>query len=92
MTKIQTLIYRFFILAIAVVAGLTIGCTDAFMGKVASLGSSATIECYSGGKLIYSGTSTGKVSSEQNSDGYFFRDEDTGNVMEVSGNCVITYE
>lgn len=67
------------------------GCTDATWDKVANLGNSATIECYSGGKLIYKGESTGKVASESRSDGYFFRELKTGKLKEVSGNCVITY-
>lgn len=71
---------------------LLAGCTDATVGKLKALGSSAHIECYSGGTLIYDGRSTGKVKSETNSDGYFFVDRETGLPMEVSGNCVITYD
>ena len=67
-------------------------CTDAQRGKITSLGNSATIECYSGGKLIYSGKSTGKVQSEANSDGYFFRDDKLNKMIEVSGDCIITYD
>lgn len=70
---------------------LVSSCTDAGWGKLAALGDSAKIECWSGGKIIYSGRSTGKIKSEQSSDGYFFKDQLTGNFMEVSGNCVITY-
>ena len=71
---------------------LGIGCTDARWGKFTALGNPASVLCYSGGKLIYSGKSTGKVVSEASSDGYFFRDAKSGKVMEVSGNCVITYD
>jgi hypothetical protein len=71
--------------------GFLIGCTDAQRGKIGALGDNAKIECYSGGKLIYSGISSGKISSEENSDGYHFVDEQTDKFMEVSGNCVITY-
>ena len=67
------------------------GCTDAGIGKITSLGGEADVTCWSGGKLIFEGTSTGKVVSEQNSDGYFFRDKKTDEFMEVSGNCVINY-
>ena len=76
------------ILAILAIAG----CTDATRGKLFSLGSSAEIKCYSGGIVIYDGESTGKVRSEENSDGYYFVDKATGATMEVSGNCVITYK
>lgn len=69
-----------------------VGCTDASRGKITSLGSSATIKCYSGGTLIYDGRSTGKVRSEAQSDGYYFRDEATSKMKEVSGDCDITYD
>ena len=67
-------------------------CTDAGMGKITSLGSSASVKCWSGGEVIFDGRSTGKVLSEQSSDGYYFRDTRDGKMKEVSGNCVITYD
>lgn len=66
-------------------------CTDAKMAKLSNLGSSAEIKCYSGGNIIYHGKSTGKVSSEERSDGYYFRDKETGGLKEVSGDCIINY-
>lgn len=69
----------------------TAACTDAEKGKFDALGNAARIQCYSGGELIYDGKSTGKVMSEQGSDGYFFRAED-GFMREVSGDCIITYD
>lgn len=85
------------LLALSLMAGAALlslllgGCTDATMSKWAALGDPAHIECYSGGKLIYKGQSTGKVVSEANSDGYYFRDQADGLLKEVSGNCIITY-
>ncbi len=73
-------------------AVLTIGCTDATMGKFTSLGDSATVKCWSGGTLIFDGKSSGKVQSESSSDGYFFKDVKDNKFKEVSGNCVITYD
>lgn len=67
------------------------GCTDAARGKLAAYGGSADIKCYSGTMLIYEGSSTGKVQSEANSDGYNFVDKADGKLKEVSGNCVIEY-
>lgn len=68
------------------------GCAfDAWIGKFDRLGESATVECWSGNQKIYSGQSTGAVKSESYSDGYFFRDKKTNQVMEVSGNCIIIY-
>ena len=79
---------------ISLIIGLAMfsGCTDAQLGKIGALGDSAKVECWSGGKMIYSGVSSGKISSESNSDGYNFVDKETDKFMEVSGNCVITYD
>ncbi len=66
-------------------------CTDAKWGKFQALGGKANVKCYSGGIVIYEGSSTGKVISEANSDGYNFVDADSKKLMEVSGECVITY-
>ena len=56
------------------------GCTDAGCSKLKALGNAAFITCYSGGKVIYTGESTGKVSSEKDSDGYYFKDAKDGTV------------
>lgn len=73
------------------IVGSLFACTDAQRGKIGAIGDNAKVECWSGGELIYSGLSSGKVSSESYSDGYNFIDSKTGKYMEVSGNCVITY-
>ncbi len=67
------------------------GCTDGVIGKLKSYGKGAHIICYSGGKEIYKGESTGKVLSEQNSDGYYFVDKRTGAMMEIAADCVFKY-
>lgn len=79
------------LLFVAVAVSLA-GCTEAGWSKVTSFGVAASVTCYSGGKVIYEGRSTGKVSSETHSDGYYFRDSRTQKLMEVSGECVITYD
>ncbi len=53
---------------------------------------SAEISCYSGGQLIYSGKTEGKVLSESNSDGYNFIAAEDGKLKEVSGDCIIKYD
>lgn len=58
--------YKFILTAM-----LLSGCTDAMFTKVSTIGSSAEVKVYSGGKIIFWGESTGQVSSERNSDGYF---------------------
>ena len=76
------------------------GCTDAQRGKYAVLGNSAEVTCYSGGKVYFHARSTGKVSNEQNSDGFFARwidigadDLPTGKAYyaSISGDCKIVY-
>jgi hypothetical protein len=77
----------------ALVALTTItGCTDATTAKWSALGGTGNIRCYSGDMLIYEGSSTGKISNSSQSDGYYFVDRKTAKLVEVSGNCVITYE
>lgn len=65
-------------------------CTDAQRAKVGGLGDEFKVEMYSGGKLVRTWTSTGKVSNEENTDGYYFKDKATGKLIEVSGDVVIT--
>lgn len=85
-------------------AALLSGCTDALVTKLTTIGSSAEVKCYSGEKLIFWGISTGKVSNEENSDGYFakwkirrldgqWNNVEVGNTLaaSVSGNCVLIY-
>lgn len=50
---------------------LMCGCTDAVISHFTTFGSSAEVKIYSGGKVIFWGESTGKVSNENQSDGYF---------------------
>lgn len=65
------------------------GCTDAEMAQIASVGDAGLIKCYSGGVLIYEGLSTGKISTEKQSDGWFFKDSKTKKLIRVSGDCLI---
>lgn len=64
-------------------------CTDAERAKYGSIGSKHSVKCYSGGQLIYEGVSSGKVLSEDGSDGYYFFDKANGKLTEVSGDCKI---
>lgn len=66
-----------------------IGCTDAKMKQFTTIGSSAHVKCYSGGTVIYDGYSTGKVTTEKGSDGWYFEDSKTNKLIRVSGDCVI---
>lgn len=68
----------------------TVGCKSSTIAQFRSLGSRHHIVCYSGGKVILDANSPGNVSNQEHSDGYYFEDETTGKLVEVSGQCVIT--
>ena len=77
---------------VLIIAALVTGCTDAKMARLTALGGNGHVKCYSGDLLIYEGDSTGKISSSEMSDGYYFVDAADNKLREVSGNCVITYK
>ena len=65
------------------------GRTDAPIAQRRALGDAGHITCYSGGQVIYDGDSTGKILTEEQSDGWFFMDAKTQGLVRVSGDCVI---
>jgi len=67
------------------------GCTDACIGKVRVYNDAARVTCYSGARLTFDDCSTGKVESQNQSDGYFFIAKGTQRPVEISGNCNILY-
>ena len=77
---------RKFVLILVV---LLAACTDAKMKQISTLGNPGEIECYSGTLIIFKGKSTGKISTEQGSDGWYFEDAETHKLIRVSGACVI---
>ncbi len=88
---------RNLILSLCTLILLTIvGCSswqsgwERFSANVANKG--ATVKCYSGGQLIYESRTNIKPISEEDSDGYFFRDAKTGNFIEVSADCIFIYD
>lgn len=68
---------------------LYVSCSDATISSITSYGSSAYITCYSGGKVIYDGESTGRIATIHQSDGWEFKDKKTGEFIRVSGDCII---
>lgn len=50
------------------------------------------IQCYSGGILIYSGSSIGDISSDSSSDAYTFTEEGSGKRKAVSGDCIVVFD
>ena len=66
-------------------------CSDAQKARREGRGSEFRIEMLNcDGTVARSWISTGKVRSEQKSDGYYFMDKATGLLVEVTGNIIIT--
>ena len=74
---------------ISLICFMMVGCTDGTWKMVSALGNPAKIICYSGGKVIYDGISTGRVHTEEHSDGWYFEDASNHKLIRVSGDCVI---
>lgn len=82
------------LLAIVALTSLLLlaGCKDATRAQWSGLGSNHKITVYSGGVAVATFHSTGSVSNQEYSDGYFFEDAATGKLVEVSGTVVIEQE
>lgn len=65
------------------------GCSDTEWAQWSSIGEPAIIICYSGGREIYRGKSTGRLHTEQGSDGWLFKEVGSALLIRVSGDCVI---
>lgn len=68
------------------------GCSDGQWAHFRSLATPSHVQCFSGGKVIYDGYSTGIVTSEQKSDGWYFNEKGTNDLVMVTGGCVIRHE
>jgi hypothetical protein len=65
------------------------GCTDASLAHFNQLGDEATVICYSGGNIVYQGTSTGKIQSNQSEDGIYYKEKETGKFVRVYADCIV---
>ena len=81
---------KILLLSTALLAFGLSSCTDADQAKLTGYGNTYSIEVVSGGQVVRTYQSTGKVSGEAQSDGYFFNDRATGKLVEVSGQVIIT--
>ena len=66
-------------------------CTDASRSKIGGYGDTYKVTVI-GGDTTMVFHSTGKVLSEDKSDGYYFTNEANGKLVEVSGNVIIEQE
>lgn len=71
---------------------LLTSCSNAEWSAFNAWGKRHVVKCWSGGVLIYEGSTTGKIENEEHSDGYYFQEEKSGKLVMVSGNCLITVE
>ena len=79
------------ILLLALTVFVISSCTDAERSKFGGFGDQFKVEIINcDGTVAREWISTGKVLSEQNSDGYYFEDSATGKLIEVTGRLVIT--
>ena len=68
-------------------------CKDSSKAQFNALGKKHTIKQYTcDGKVFNQWESTGNVSNEANSDGWYFEDAKTGKLVEVTGSIVIEVE
>jgi hypothetical protein len=84
--------FGFLAALVSAVAALVLlgGCTDAETAQFIAFGRAGEIVCYSGGREIYRGRSSGKIHSEDKSDGWYLMDAATRRLVRVSGDCVVT--
>lgn len=75
----------FLILTVTLLAG----CTDASLSHMSQYNDPAKVECFSGGQVIYSGTSTGKIESNQSEDGLYFKEKESGKFVRLYADCVV---
>lgn len=68
----------------------SVGCSDAEWERNTSYGAKHKVQLYSGGTMVQEWTSTGKVMSLQAEDGWQFVDAETGRLVIVTGDLVIT--
>ena len=81
---------RILVTLIVLAALMVAGCTDSQRKNITTLGSTAHIQLYSGGKLVGEWDSTGKVTTVSQSDGWEFVDQKTGKFLRIAGDIIIT--
>lgn len=67
----------------------TMACIDAEYSQVLAYGDGGKVTCYSGGTVVYEGTATGKVLTEDGSDGWYFRESGSGALIRTNADCII---
>lgn len=68
---------------------VNMGCTNAKMSQLSAYGSDFKVTVYSGGVPVRTYTSSGKVATEEDSDGWYFTDKETRKLVRVSGTVTV---
>lgn len=63
--------------------------TSSGRAQLGAWGKPARVTLYNGGKAVAQWDSVGKVQAEKDSDGWFFEDAKTGNLIRLSGSVVV---
>ncbi len=66
------------------------GCTDAAQADLSDYDKKCTIEVVSGGQVVRTYTSTGRVRAESRAGAHSFKDAATGRFVRISGPVIIT--
>lgn len=77
----------FIILLFAII--LLSGCSVEKTTDIYIFGSPRHIKCYSSGKLIYEGQSTGKIANDGNNNWIYFKDKSTKKEIQILADCII---
>ena len=82
------------IFLVLLTAGLLMatGCFSAERARILAAASPHKIHVLSGGKVVMTFHSVGRVLPEKDSDGWFFEDRKTGKLVHVAGTVVIEQE
>jgi hypothetical protein len=83
--------YVVMLFALLTIMATMVSCTDAEKSKLGGYGDTFTVKVL-GPDTIITYHSTGKVISEDKSDGYYFTNAANGKLVEVSGNIIIEEE
>lgn len=84
----------FIIVAALIISGIFFSyfyfSTDAWKARTFNYCIRNRVELFSGGKRVGVWHTTGKIQNEDYSDGYYFKSEETGGLVTVSGNVIVT--
>ena len=83
--------YVVMLFALLTIMATMVSCTDAEKSKLGGYGDTFTVKVL-GPDTVITYHSTGKVISEEKSDGYYFTNAANGKLVEVSGNIIIEQE